>query len=354
MLDIVIIGAGPIGLAAAVHAKRQNLSAIVLDKGIIVNSLYHFPTHMTFFTTADLLEIGNHPFPSTSSKPTRQMALDYYRLVAKNESLDIRQFYRVDSIDGIEGDFRVHGYSKHRADVDYSHPFELHTCYVIIATGYFDNPNTLQVPGTRLQHVSYYYSDPHQFFQQNVVVIGAGNSGAEAALEIYRHGANVTLVHRHANLKSTLKYWIAPDLRNRISEGSIAAYMPATVTAITEDAVKLYWKDQIVSVPVDYVLILIGFKPDVKFLQTIGLKIDDDSRITLTKQFESERYGVFVIGSAGFGRFTNKVFIENGRVHATTAVDEISQRLTNIDYVPTRDPLDTDLPISSDSIAHKA
>ena len=349
MFDIIIIGAGPIGLAAAVEAKRRNLSAIVLDKGVLANSLYHFPTHMTFFTTADLLEIGNHPFPSTSSKPNRQMALDYYRLIAKNEKLNIRQFHRVDSITGMEGNYQVSGHSKKRVEVNYTHNFSFSGKYVIIATGYFDNPNKLDVPGVSLPHVSHYYSDPYQFYLQNVVIIGAGNSGAEAALELYRHGANVTLLHNHAKLKKTLKYWVGPDLRNRIAEKSITAYLPAKVIAITEDAVIFNYNNKETKVPADFVFILIGFHPNIEFLKMQNVAVEADGRVMLTQQYESRRNGVFVIGSAGFGKHTNAVFIENGREHAVIAVDEIAMRISDPLYQPSRFPLSSEIGHSEDT-----
>ncbi len=336
-LDLLIVGAGPVGLAAGIAAKREGLKTVILDKGIIVNSIYNFPINMTFFTTANLLEIGGHPFPSTARKPTREMALDYYRLVADREDLDVRTFHKVTSVDGEEGDYTVRGvqtFPSGRDDV----PFQFKAKYVLIATGYYDNPNKLDVPGIDLPHVHTYFKEPHPFFKQKVVVIGAGNSGAEASLDLYRFGADVTLVHIGISPKATVKYWIATDLRNRLRAGEIRPVMPAIVQEITREHVIVDFKGERISIPADAVFVFTGFTPDVRFFSNIGLQPDKDLKIKITKYFETERNGLFIIGSAAFGRYTNAVFIENGREHAVDAVGEIGRRIKNADYVPDRSP----------------
>ncbi len=336
-IDVAIIGAGPVGLAAAIAAKRKGLSYMVLEKGVIANSIFHFPTNMVFFTTAELLEIGGHPFPSTLRKPTRQMALDYYRLIVKNEGLNVRLYHEVQSIEGKEGDYVISGvYSKHGQ----RHPFAITASYVVIATGYFDNPVGLGgIPGEFGSNVSHYYKDPHPYFGMDVVVIGAGNSGAEASLELYRCGAHVTLIHNHPTPRKTIKYWVLPDLMNRISEGSIKSIMPAVVKSIDLEGVVVEYNDSIVRVPADHVFILTGFRPDTTFLSAVGVELDSNGVATLSDNFESNRAGLFLVGSVGFGKFTNSVFIENGRIHATVAIDEISRRLSDPNYVPKWRPL---------------
>lgn len=339
--DVVIIGAGPVGLSAAIAAKRKGLSYVILEKGIIANSIFHFPTNMVFFTTADLLEIGGHPFPSTARKPTRQMALDYYRLIVKNENLNVRLFHRVDRIDGEEGDFHIFGT---RTSFHQSQQFEMGCKAVVVATGYFDNPLGLGgIPGEDGPNVSYYFTDPHPFFGLDVVIVGAGNSGAEAALELYRHGANVTLVHRHPKPRDTIKYWVAPDLLNRIAEGSIKAVMPAEVTEIQLDGVVVNTPEGVKKIVADHVFVLTGFRPNIKMLKALGIQMDSNGVASLTTAYESSRHGLFLVGSVGFGKYTNAVFIENGREHAFIAIDEIAKRLVNPNYTPIRFPLEMKL-----------
>ena len=335
--DLLIIGAGPIGIAAAIQAKRENLNAIILDKGVVVNTIYNFPTNMTFFTTANLLEIGGHPFPSTGSKPTRQMALDYYRLIVQNEALDVRTYHHVTSVEGGEGEFTIGGKHTFPSGKD-PEDFKFHAKYVMIATGYFDNPNGLDVPGADLPHVHLYYKEPHEFFRQNVVIIGAGNSGAEASLELFRFGAKVTLVHNQPMPKATVKYWVAPDLNNRLKARQIEPVMPANVTEITRDSVIAEYEGKSIEIPADTVFVFTGFTPDTSFFKSLGIDLEEDGKVIITKYFESNRDGLFVIGSAAFGKYTNSVFIENGRVHAKDAVGEISRRLKDQNYTPDKSP----------------
>ena len=337
--DVVIIGAGPVGLSAAISAKRHGLNYVVIEKGVIANSIYHFPTNMVFFTTAELLEIGGHPFPSTARKPTRQMALDYYRLIVKNENLHVRLKHRVDRIRGEEGNFHIIGTNtRYHREV----PFEIEAKFVVMATGYFDNPVGLGgIPGEDGPNVSYYFSDPHPFFGLDVVVVGAGNSGAEAALELYRHGANVTLVHRHPKPRETIKYWVAPDLLNRIAEGSINALMPGEVMTIEMDHVLVKTPEGLKNVPADHIFVLTGFRPNIRLLEALGVEMDSNGVASLTTSYESSRHGLFLVGSVGFGKYTNAVFIENGREHAAIAITEIAKRIKNPSYRPVRVPLET-------------
>ncbi len=328
--DLIIIGSGPVGLAAAIEAKGYGLKALILEKGVTVNSVFKFPVFMRFFTSADLLEIGNHPFPSTDNKPTRQQTLDYYRGVIKNEKLALHLHSEVQAIEGEKGNFKVKGLKKHRGE---EIPFEYEAKYVIVATGYFDTPKGLGgVPGEKGENgenVSCYYSgDPHEFYDQEVVIIGGGNSGCETALELYRYGAKVTLIHKYEDVNDAVKYWVKPDIKNRIKEKKIDALMPAEVKKITMKGVEVECNNELHFIPADYVLILTGYLPDIQLLKKWEITLDSDSfQVLLTEHFESQREGVFVIGSAGAGKATNKVFIENGKEHAKIAASKIAKEL---------------------------
>lgn len=329
MYDVIIIGAGPVGLAAAIQAKRRGLSHLILDKGILCNSIYHYPVHMRFFTTADLLEIGNHPFPSTDVKPTRQQTLDYYRRVTELEDLNVLQHHEVEQIEGEKGNFTVSGLYNRKAETG---EFSFSAKFVMIATGYFDNPRGLGgIPGEELDIASTRFDQPHRWFDHDVVIIGAGNSGAEAALELYRHGARVTIVHNHDDVKKTIKYWVRPDIKNRIKEGSINAFLPGYTKEIRKDGVVIDTPDEKdIFLPADKVFILTGYTPNISVLKKWGMKIRDGLEVELNEVFESNREGVFVIGSAGFGEKTNTVFIENGREHAVIAANAIADELSLI------------------------
>ncbi len=325
--DIAIVGAGPVGLAAAVDAKQRGLKVIVLEKGVITNSVFNYPVFMRFFTSAKELEIGNHPLPSTATKPTRQQALDYYRGVVHNENLNVKLYHIVEEITGEEENFAVRGKFVDKGE---EFPYTYKAKYVIIATGYFDNPRGLGgIPGEDNFNTSYYYSgDPHEFYNQDVVIIGAGNSGAEAALDLFRHGTRVHLIHKYAEPSENIKYWVRPDLLNRIKEGSIETYMPAETKEITDEGVIIAMDNEEYIIEADFVFILTGFLPDIDYLRKWGLELNDDLSVKLFANYESQaRKGIYVIGSAGAGHATNKVFIENGRKHAKKAVKDIKIKI---------------------------
>src|SRR6516225_8626000 len=229
LFDVLVIGAGPTGLACAIDAQKAGLRVVLVDKGCVCNSLFHYPSHMTFFTTPELLEIGNIPFPSPNPKPTRNEALQYYRLVAAHYKLDVRQYERVERVTGSDEEFTVHTEDR------FGRPGVLRAQKLIISTGYYDLPNMMCIPGEDLSKVHHYYNDPHPFYGMDVAVIGGKNSSAIAALELWRHGARVTLIHRGPEMHRHVKYWIKPDIENRIKNGDILAHFNSTVTRITED-----------------------------------------------------------------------------------------------------------------------
>ena len=309
------------GLAVAIEARRAGLLARVVDKGALVNSILGYPARMEFFSTPDLIEIGGHPFPTQGYKPTREEGLEYYRGVAAREGIDVRLYERVTAVNGRQGDFVVEtSRGVHRAG------------NVVVATGFFDVPNRLGVPGEDLPHVTHYYREPFPYVQQRVVVIGARNSAAKAALDCYRHGAKVTMVVRSPALSETVKYWIKPDLENRIKEGSIRAYFDSTVAEIGPSSLQLSTPDGPVEIACDFVLAMIGYRPDFGFLADIGITFADDgcrTPIFDETTFESERAGVFLAGTVCGGLKTNRWFIENGRFHARQIVHHLAGQRTD-------------------------
>jgi thioredoxin reductase (NADPH) len=323
MFDVAIVGAGPVGLQAAIEAKRAGLSYVVLEKGCVVNAVFEYPTYMTFFTTAERLEIGNHPFVTSTEKATRKEALAYYRLVSAREGLNIRQYCEVVAIHPAPAGFTLEVEEKSGA----MGVVECRKC--IVATGYFDNPNRLGIPGEDGENVSHYYTEAHPFWGLNVTVVGGGNSAADAALDLYRHGVNVTLVHRGPDLKHTIKYWVKPDLENRIKEGSIKAQLASTVLEVTPDAVVVDSPEGVKAIPTDFTFLLVGYAPDTTMLEAAGISVDADGRIAYDPAtFETRDLpGLYVIGSVYAGRFTGQVFIENGKVDALNAVAHIKAQL---------------------------
>jgi thioredoxin reductase (NADPH) len=325
--DVIIVGAGPAGLATAIAATRAGLDCQVVEKGVLVNSLFHYPTHMVFFTTPELMEIGGLPFVTPYEKPTRLEALRYYRRAADAYNLDILLGEEVISV-GREraGDGEVlavetrstRGVRRAR-----------HTRTVVIATGAFDVPNRLGVPGEDLPHASHYYREAHPHYRQNVVVVGGRNSAAEAALDLYRHGAHVTLVHRGPALSDSIKYWVKPDLENRIREGAIAALFETAVVEIQPAAVVVSTGGVRRELPADAVFLLTGYRSDTELLRRAGVAIDPDTcgPVHDPQTFETNVPGVYVAGAVVAGVHSGKIFIENGRFHGEVVVRSILKRL---------------------------
>jgi thioredoxin reductase (NADPH) len=309
-LDAVVIGAGPVGLACALEIQRQGLTVAVVDKGALVNSIVGYPTQMEFFSTPELLEIGGHPFPMASYKPHREDALDYYQRVAATEKLDLRLYERVTGLRGQAGDFVVE-----------TNKGEIAARAVVVATGFFDVPNQMNIPGEDLPHVNHYFKEPYAHAGQDVVVIGAKNSSAKAALSLVRAGARVTLVVRGPEVAETVKYWIRPDLLNRIKEGRITAYYNTTIDAFTPTSVEVTTPDGPRSIPADYVYALTGYRPDYTLLvDMLALPLDENDTalppIFDVTTHETARPGVYVAGTVCGGLATSRWFIENGRHHA--------------------------------------
>ena len=317
-LDVIVIGAGPTGLACAIELKKRGVRAMVIDKGCLTNSLYNYPTHMTFFTTPELLEIGDIPMTSLNDKPTRTEALKYYRRVAEHYKLDIHQYELVESIAGENGDFTV------KTSVASYNPNK-----VIISTGYYDVPNMLNVPGEELPKVIHYYKEPHPYYDHEVMVVGAKNSAAIAALELFWTGAGVTLVHRGPEIHRHVKYWIKPNIENRIKNGEIKAYFNTHVVAIRPKSVILDTPDGRTEVRNDFVLAMIGYSPDMTFLNANGITLDPASQKPRTDPdtLESERKGIYLAGVIVAGMHTNEIFIENGRFHGVQIAQAIARDL---------------------------
>jgi len=310
--DLLVIGAGPTGMACAIEAQRAGFTAVLVDKGCLCNSLFHYPANMTFFTTPELLEIGDIPFPSPNQKPGRDEALEYYRKVAEHYRLDIRQYETVERVSGSDGNFIVHTVDR------FNRPLAHRARKLVIATGYYDLPNYLNIPGESLSKVFHYYNDPHPYFGLDVLVIGGKNSAAIAALDLWRHGARVTLVHRGPEMHRHVKYWILPDINNRIKNAEITAFFSSTVSSITEDEVTLHTEEGEQTFPNHFVFALTGYKPDFEFLEALGVTLDpDNDRCPACDPatLESNVPGIYLAGVVVAGERTNEIFIENGRFH---------------------------------------
>lgn len=306
--DVLIIGGGPIGLACALEAKRAGLSYIILEKGCVVNSLYNYPLYMTFFSTSERLEIGNVPFVSINPKPTRPEALEYYRRVATSYELNIKLFEEVEQVTPNAGEYTI----TTKKNV-------YHARHVVIATGFYDIPNLLNIPGEELPKVTHYYKDPHFYATQDVVVIGAHNSAVDAALETYRKGARVTMVIRQEDIGSRVKYWVRPDIENRIKEGSIKAWFNSSLTAIRDKEVDIETPNGPVTIANDFVIAMTGYQPNFSLLQKSGIALSDDklklpayNPITM----ETNMPRIYLAGVVCGGMNTHVWFIENSRDHA--------------------------------------
>jgi thioredoxin reductase (NADPH) len=322
--DVVVVGAGPTGLACGIDVKRAGLTVVNIDKGCLVNSLYNYPSNMTFFTTPELLEIGDLPFSSPNQKPTRQEALEYYRKAAEHYQLEVRQYEPVSKIEGSDHYFVVHTTNLH------GHARQYHARKLILATGYYDRPNYMNVPGEDLPKVMHYYREPHPFFGLNVLIVGGKNSAAIAALELWRHGARVTLAYRGPGISNSVKYWIKPDIENRIKAGQVAAYFNSTVQEITLDNVVLDTPQGEVTLTNDYVFALTGYHPDFEFLCALGIKLsgEADKRPLVNPQtLESNVPGIYLAGVIVAGMRTSEIFIENGRFHGQLIAADLKQKL---------------------------
>lgn len=351
MWDVAIVGAGPVGLAAAIQAKRHGLRAVVIEAGTLAHTIFRFPLGMTFFSDAPNIEIGGHPLVSHAAKPTRHEALSYYRKVAHTEALDVRTYCAVTAITPLPASPPAlpAGFSlaisstlptrtttpaalpTTAAGVDAIDATAIDARFVVVATGYLDRPQRLNVAGENLPHVAHRYVESAPFWGRRVAIVGGSNSAVETALDLYRNGVRVTLIHRGPEVRNSVKYWLKPDFDNRVKEGAIAAIFGATVREITPPAVMLDVADMaggsaVQAVPADFVMVLIGFRAADECVRALGVDYHGD-RPVLSAAYETSCPGLFVIGSAGFGADTRSVFIENGRAHAQLALAEIAQRL---------------------------
>ena len=320
--DALVVGAGPTGLACGIELEQRGVHCVLIEKGCVVNSLYHYPTNMTFFTTPELLEIGNIPMTSLNEKPNRSEALKYYRRVAEHYRLDIRQYERVDRIAG--EDMAFHVFTTDRRGCQHLY----HARKIVLATGYYDVPNLLRVPGEDLPKVLHYYREPHPYYNHDVVVIGAKNSAAIAALELFWTGARVTMIHRGAGISDKVKYWIKPNIENRIKNGEIKAYFHSHVLEIRTDSVRVATPEGEIALPNDFVFALIGYQPDLEFLNSAGITLERDTlRPRTSETLESTRRGIYLAGVIVAGMHTNEIFIENGRFHGQVIARSIASNL---------------------------
>lgn len=318
--DLICIGGGPTGLACAIEAKRAGLHPLVVEKGCLCNSLFHYPTNMVFFTTAERLEIGDLPLTSATDKPTRAEALKYYRKAAEHYQLEVRLYENVERVEGRKDRFVVR--TRVAGGVNHRHT----TRNIVVATGYYDLPNRLGVPGEDLPHVSHYYTEAHPFWGKGVVVIGGKNSAAEAALDLFRAGAQVTLVHRRTELGATIKYWVRPDIENRIKAGEIRALFETRVTRITPEAVCVQGRDGERALPAIQVFALTGYHPDFEFLREQGIALDPQTNKPETnpETLQSNVPGIYLAGVVIGGNATGEIFIENGRFHGKQIITALA------------------------------
>lgn len=317
-LDLIIIGGGPIGLACGLEAKKHGLNYVILEKGCLVNSLYRYPANMTFFSTSDRLEIGGVPFVSNNAKPTRPEALEYYRRVAFSYKLNIRLFEQVEAIE------RENGYVVRTPKATYQAP------RVIIATGFYDIPNLLNIPGEDLPKVTHYYQEPHFYAGMKVVVVGANNSSVDAALETYRKGADVTMVIREGEIGRRVKYWVKPDIENRIAEGSIRACFHSHLVAVRETEADIRTPDGLITIPNDFVIAATGYQPSFSFLEQAGITLSDDEKRYPTYDPDTQETnlpGLYLAGVVCGGMDTHVWFIENSRIHAEKIIGHILSQI---------------------------
>ena len=318
ILDLLIVGGGPIGIACGLEAEKKGLSYLIIEKGCLVNSLYHYPTNMTFFSTSEKLELDNIPFISNNPKPHKREALEYYRRIATSNHLNIHLFEEVKKIDSSNKDY----HKVKTSEQEYT------SKNVVIATGFYDIPNYINVPGENLPKVAHYYGDPHYYATQKTIVVGASNSAVDAALEIYRKGGDVTMVVRGSEIGNRVKYWVKPDIDNRIDEGSIKAVFNAEIKEIKEKEVVIQSKGGEQTLENDFILLLTGYRPNFEFLRSIGITTSDDGKRIPTYNpdtMETNIPGIYLAGVICGGVETHKWFIENSRVHAKMIVGDIVQ-----------------------------
>ena len=347
--DVAVVGAGPTGLACGIELKRRGISNILFDKGCVVNSIYQYPTNLVFFTTPELLEIGDIPMTSLNEKPGRTEALKYYRRVAEHYSLNVHQYERVTHVGGDDGKFVIGTETARAARFCYS------AKKVILATGYYDIPNRLNVPGEELPKVIHYYKEPHPYYNQDVIVVGAKNSAAIAALELYWTGARVTLVHRGPGISKNVKYWIKPNIENRIKNGEVKAYFSTSIKEIRAYDVLLETPEGEIAVKNDFVFAMVGYRPDFEFMAEHGVHLDPQSQRPITDPItlESQRTGLYLAGVIVAGVHTNEVFIENGRFHGRVIADAIAKSLHKEIPEGLRDLRAPDGAIANEGVTHE-
>lgn len=318
VLDVIIIGGGPIGMACGIEAEKAGLSYVIIEKGCLVNSLYNYPKNMTFFSTSEKLEIGAVPFISHNNKPVRSEALEYYRRVATTWELKTRLYEKVEKVRKVEGDFHIQ-----------TDKLSYKSKNLVVSTGFYDLPYLLNVPGENLPKVKHYYDEPHPYFGQNIIVIGAANSAVDVALETYRKGANVTMVIRDEGIRDSVKYWVKPDIDNRIQEGSIKAYFNSEIAEIRENEVDVNTPEGVMTIKNDFVLAMTGYQPDFSFLECMGIAIGTDNLKTPVHNPETMETNIEHLYLAGVicgGLKTNKWFIENSIVHAASIMNHICKK----------------------------
>ncbi len=316
--DLIIIGAGPIGMACGIEAEKAGLNYLIIDKGCLVNSIYNYPLNMTFFSTSDRLEIGEVPFISHGNKPNRFEALEYYRRVASSWKLKLRLYEKVENVNKTDGQFKIKTSRNSYL-----------TSSVILATGFYDFPYLMHVPGEELPKVKHYYDEPHPYYGQKIIVVGAANSAVDVALETYRKGAEVTMAVREAELLDSVKYWVKPDIENRIKEGSIKAFFNSEITEIREFEVDVNTPKGALTIENDFVLAMTGYKPNFDLMEAMGIEFHKDEFQTPVydeKTQETNVKNVFLAGVVCGGLKTNKWFIENSREHADIIIKTLKSR----------------------------
>lgn len=326
-LDIAVVGAGPCGIAVGAAAARQGLSVVLYDKGCIASSLVKYPYYMTFFSTAEKLEIADIPFTIAGFKPTRQEALVYYRRVAQAYNLRVNQYQEILTVEGSQGDFTLK--SRNRD----GHQESVATKYIVLATGGFNQPNFLGIPGEKLPKVKHYYKEAHPYYDQDVMVVGAGNSAVECALELYRTGARVSLVHFGDTIDKGVKPWVIPDITNRIERNEIQVYWKHRIKEVSQESVVITHikSGKTKEIPNDWVLAMTGWSPDNTLLKNFGIQVDTETGIPHHEPdtMESGHKGIYIAGVLAAGKNANKIFIENGKLHGPKIITSVMDSLTD-------------------------